>query len=122
MIPKQHSRADLEELQATAAFRRKQERIRQQQKIQLMGISALAVVVITALASIAIYGFIPVKDTLFRYPTKILLDGTWIKSQYGTPQLPLKLQQYYYEIGFRCSINTLQFRRSIGWIIRRIAD
>lgn len=80
----------LEELQATAAFRRKQERIRQQQKIQLMGISALAVVVITALASIAIYGFIPVKDTLFRYPTKILLDGTWIKSQYGTPPVAIE--------------------------------
>ena len=80
----------LEEIEASAAFQRKRERIRQQQKIQLMGIAALALVVIAALGSIAIYGFIPVKDTLFRYPTKVLLDGTWIKSQYGTPPISLE--------------------------------
>lgn len=80
----------LEEIEASAAFQRKRERIRQQQKIQLMGISALAVLVIAALVSIAVYGFIPVKDTLFRYPTKVLLDGTWVKSQYGTPSVAIE--------------------------------
>ena len=75
----------LEELEATAAFQRKLERNRRKQKIQLVGISFLAVLVLSALVSIAYYGFTPVKDTVFRYPTKLLLDGTWVKSQYGSP-------------------------------------
>ena len=75
----------LEELEATAAFQRKLERKRRKQKIQLVGISFLAVLVLSGLVSIAYYGFTPVKDTVFRYPTKLLLDGTWIKSQYGSP-------------------------------------
>ena len=79
-----------EELAATAAFQRELERKRRKQKAQLVGISALGILVSIAVIAIAIYGFTPVKDTVFRYPTKMLLDGTWVKSQYGTPPIQLE--------------------------------
>lgn len=80
----------LEELEATAAFQREMERKRRKQKVQLIGISSLSMLVLAALGAIAFYGFTPVKDTLFRYPTKLLLDGVWVQSQYGTP--PVQIQ------------------------------
>lgn len=82
-----------EELAATAAYQRELERKRLKQKIQLIGISALGLVVSVAIIAIAVYGFTPVKDTIFRYPTKVLLDGTWVKSQYGTPPVQLETPQ-----------------------------
>lgn len=79
-----------EELAATAAFQRELEKKRRKQKIQLIGISALGIVITIAVVAIAIYGFNPVKDTIFRYPTKVLLDGVWVKSQYGTPPVQIE--------------------------------
>lgn len=78
-----------EELAATAAFQRELERKRRKQKTQLIGISALGIIISIAIIAVAIYGFNPVKDTIFRYPTKVLLDGTWVKSQYGTPPVQI---------------------------------
>ena len=78
-----------EELAATAAFQRELERKRRKQKMQLIGISALGIIVSIAIIAVAIYGFNPVKDTIFRYPTKVLLDGAWVKSQYGTPPVQI---------------------------------
>ena len=37
-----------------------------------------------------IYGYYPVRDTLLKYPTKELISGELVKSQYGTP--PLKIE------------------------------
>ena len=37
-----------------------------------------------------VYGYYPVRDTLLAYPTKKLINGEWIMSQYGTP--PLKIE------------------------------
>jgi hypothetical protein len=79
-----------EELAATAAFQRELERKRRKQKIQLIGISVLGLLVSVAVIAIAIYGFNPVKDTIFRYPTKVLLDGSWVRSQYGTPPIQIE--------------------------------
>jgi uncharacterized membrane protein YidH (DUF202 family) len=78
-----------EELAATGAFQRELDRKRRKQKMQLIGISALGLIVSVAIITVAIYGFNPVKDTIFRYPTKVLLDVTWVKSQYGTPPLQI---------------------------------
>ena len=78
-----------EELAATAAFQRELEQKRRKQKMQLVGISVLGLVVSVAIIAVAIYGFNPVKDTIFRYPTKVLLDGAWVKSQYGTPPVQI---------------------------------
>jgi uncharacterized membrane protein YidH (DUF202 family) len=78
-----------EELAATAAFQRELDRKRRKQKMQLIGISALGLIVSVAIITVAIYGFNPVKDTIFRYPTKVLLDVAWVKSQYGTPPVQI---------------------------------
>ena len=79
-----------EELAATAAFQRELEQKRRIQKIQLVGISSLSVIVLAAIIAIAYYGFIPVKDTIFRYPTKVLLDNSWVKSYYGIPPISME--------------------------------
>ena len=78
-----------EELAATAAFQRELARKRRKQKMQLIGISALGLIISVAIIAVAIYGFNPVKDTIFRYPTKVLLDVAWVKSQYGTPPVQI---------------------------------
>ena len=63
------------------------------QKAQLIGIGALSMLVVAAIGTIAFYGFTPVKDTVFRYPTKVLLDGTWVQSKYGTPPVQIQTPQ-----------------------------
>ncbi len=79
-----------EELAATAAFQREMEQKRRIQKIQLIGISSLSLVVLAAIIAITYYGFTPVKDTIFRYPTKVLLDNSWVKSYYGSPPISME--------------------------------
>ncbi len=41
-------------------------------------------------ASIAYYGFKQVRDTVFGYPTKDLLEGEWVSSSYGFPPVELE--------------------------------
>ncbi len=50
------------------------------------GILAVLILVICML----VYGFYPVRDTLFRYPTKVLTSKQWFKSQYGTPPIAIE--------------------------------
>ena len=52
------------------------------------GVGILAV--LTLVVSMLIYGYYPVRDTLLRYPTKVLTSGEWYKSQYGTPPLAIE--------------------------------
>ena len=52
------------------------------------GVGILAV--LSLVVSMLVYGYYPVRDTLFRYPTKVLSSGTWYSSQYGTPPLAIK--------------------------------
>ena len=51
----------------------------------LFGISIFVCFIILFL----IYGYYPVRDTIFRYPTKKLIDRDWVTSEYGTP--PIKI-------------------------------
>ena len=43
-----------------------------------------------SIGSILYFGYTPIKDTILRKPTKLLLDGNWIKSQYGTPPISIE--------------------------------
>jgi len=52
------------------------------------GVGILAV--FSLVVSMLVYGYYPVRDTLFRYPTKVLSSGTWYSSQYGTPPLAIE--------------------------------
>ena len=79
-----------EELRQKAAY---QEQLAKKRKKEQMiwGLTGLGILVILGLVtSMLIYGYSPVRDTLLRYPTKILSSGTWYKSQYGTPPLSIE--------------------------------
>ena len=51
----------------------------------LFGISTFVCFIIL----FSIYGYYPVRDTIFRYPTKKLIDRDWVTSEYGAP--PIKI-------------------------------
>lgn len=54
----------------------------------IWGISGGSILaVLTLVICMLLYGYYPVRDTLLRYPTKLLTSGQWFKSQYGTPPL-----------------------------------
>ena len=79
----------LEELRAKKQY---EELIRKQKVnrtikwiLSLLGVSTFFSFVILFL----IYGYYPVKDTIFRYPTKKLIDQDWVSSEYGVP--PIKI-------------------------------
>ena len=55
-----------------------------------MGLGSLIVLVSISIGSILYFGYTPIKDTILRKPTKLLLDGNWIKSQYGTPPISIE--------------------------------
>lgn len=79
-----------EELALTLAYQKEMALKRRKRKLKIAlyttgGLGILSLVII-----IGIYGFTPVKDTVLGYPTKILLDGNWVKSQYGTPPVAIK--------------------------------
>ena len=78
-----------EELRQQAAYQLILAKKRRQERL-LWGSAGVVIVAVLALVtSMAIYGYYPVRDTLLRYPTKILNSGEWVSSQYGTP--PIKI-------------------------------
>ena len=79
-----------EELAQTLAYKKELALKRRKEKIRIALYSGLGLGVISLALVIGIYGFTPVKDTLLGYPTKVLLDGDWLKSQYGSPPIALK--------------------------------
>lgn len=79
-----------EELREKVAYQEYLQKKRRKE-LWIWGISGGAILaVLTLVVSMLIYGYYPVKDTLFRYPTKVLTSGEWIKSQYGTPPLSIE--------------------------------
>ena len=78
-----------EELRQQAAYQLILAKKRRQERL-LWGSAGVVIVAVLALVtSMAIYGYYPLRDTLLRYPTKILNSGEWVSSQYGTP--PIKI-------------------------------
>ncbi|GEC78361.1 BatD family protein [Flavobacterium aquatile] len=57
----------------------------QQKKFMYAGGLVVALLISTLLYFIATRGFVDVKDTILRNPSKILLENEWIKSDYGNP-------------------------------------
>ncbi|WP_010519604.1 BatD family protein [Croceivirga radicis] len=70
----------LEELQAK----------KQKKRLLIAGGVLAGIIVLGTSVSIAYFGFKTVKDTVFGYPTKTLLEGEWVKSEYGFPILLLE--------------------------------
>ncbi|MBT8294917.1 MAG: DUF4381 domain-containing protein, partial [Gramella sp.] len=76
-----------EELLQDEAFRQEQLRKRKKRRI-ILGIAAgVLVILIGITALIATKGYTYVKDTYLGHPTKDLLEGEWIRSEYGNPSV-----------------------------------
>ena len=79
-----------EELREKAAYQ--EFLVKKRRKEQwIWGISGVGILaVLTLVVCMLVYGYYPVRDTLFRYPTKVLTSKEWFKSQYGTPPLAIE--------------------------------
>ena len=79
-----------EELREKAAYQ--EFLVKKRRKEQwIWGISGVGILAVLALVvCMLVYGYYPVRDTLFRYPTKVLTSKEWFKSQYGTPPLAIE--------------------------------
>ena len=79
-----------EELRKQAAYQVYLAKKRRKEK-WIWGLSGVGILgLLVLITSMLVYGYYPVRDTLLAYPTKKLINGEWIMSQYGTP--PLKIE------------------------------
>ena len=79
-----------EELRQKAAYQEQLAKKRKKEQI-IWGLSGLGILATLSLvSSMLIFGYYPVRDTLLRYPTKVLSSGIWYQSQYGTPPLSIE--------------------------------
>ncbi len=76
-----------EELLQDEMYLQEQTRKRKKRRV-ILGIAAgVLVVIIGVTALIATKGYTYVKDTYLGHPTKELLEGEWIRSEYGNPEV-----------------------------------
>ncbi|WP_353057454.1 BatD family protein [Arenibacter sp. H213] len=59
-------------------------------KVMLTSIAAVLLLLLSGIAAVSYYGFDYAKDTVFGHPTKELLEGDWVQSDYGYP--PVSIQ------------------------------
>ena len=78
-----------EEIEATAAYQKVLKKQKRQKQFKIAGLGTLGLFLLVGLITVYVYGFGNVKDTLIQYPTKVMMNNKWIKSQYGTPALLL---------------------------------
>ena len=76
-----------EELLKDEAFRQEQARKRKKRRIILGVLAGVLVIIIGISTLIATKGYTYVKDTYLGHPTKELLEGEWIRSEYGNPSV-----------------------------------
>ncbi len=76
-----------EELLQDEAFREEQARKRKKRRVILGVLAGIVVIIIGVTALIATKGYTYVKDTYLGHPTKELLEGEWIRSEYGNPSV-----------------------------------
>ncbi|MFV8225438.1 DUF4381 domain-containing protein [Christiangramia aquimixticola] len=74
-----------EELQQDEKFLEEQRKKRRKRKIIIGVLIGVAILIIGVAGLIASKGFTYVKDTYLGHPTKELLEGEWIRSEYGNP-------------------------------------
>ena len=76
-----------EEIEATEAYQKILRKKKRQRQFKIAGLSVLGLILIGGIITASIYGYDNVRDTITRYPTKVMMNNTWIKSQYGTPPI-----------------------------------
>lgn len=80
-IPEEKEEDDLHTHLWLEAQRKKKEKRRRN---MIIG-GSIAVVLIAIISSIGIFGMSYLKDNILGHPTKELLEGEWVKSEYGNP-------------------------------------
>jgi len=79
-----------EELRQKAAYQEQLAKKRKKEQL-IWGLSGLGILTTLSLVvSMLLFGYYPVRDTLLKYPTKVLSSGIWYQSQYGTPPLSIE--------------------------------
>jgi len=82
-----------EELRETEEFLKEQQRLERRKKVR-WAVAAVAVVLLaTAITLVSSIGPKKVWDTVAGHPGKILLEGEWVKSDYGFPPVSLETPQ-----------------------------
>lgn len=79
-----------EELMQQAEYQEELARKKQKKKIVIAAVSLGALLLISAVAASAYFGFEYTKDTILGHPTKELLEGEWVRSSYGYPPVVLE--------------------------------
>lgn len=74
-----------EELLQDEAFIEEQARKRKKRRIIIGVVAGVVIIILGVTALIATKGYTYVKDTYLGHPTKELLEGEWIRSEYGNP-------------------------------------
>lgn len=82
-----------EELLLNEQYQKEQARKKKQKKIIYASITGVALIVLTVVGLGIKYGFSTVKDEVFGHPTKALLEGKWIRSEYGNPTIVVTTPQ-----------------------------
>lgn len=79
-----------EELSQKKEYLEELDRKKRRKKLVTISIAAGLILLFSGIAAVAYYGFGQVKDTVLGHPTKELLEGNWVQSDYGYP--PISLQ------------------------------
>ena len=77
----------LEEMQQKAAYQKLLRQQKRKKRIQILGMTALGLLLLSFTVSVLYYGYYPVRDTLVGYPTKKLDNNQWVTSMYGIPPI-----------------------------------
>jgi len=70
-------------------YREKQERKKRRRKIIITSAIAAFVVIGSIIGLTAYYGFNTLKDNVLGHPSKELLEGEWVRSEYGAPSITI---------------------------------
>jgi len=76
-----------EELLLDEQYRIAQKRKQKRKKIVYTSITGVVIVLLTVVGLGIKYGFSELKDEVFGHPSKELLEGKWIRSEYGSPAI-----------------------------------
>ncbi len=79
-----------EELLQNEEYLRQQRRKRRNKRIIIGMVTGVFAILISGGILTATYGWAYVKDNLIGHPTKELLDGRWVRSEYGIPAIILE--------------------------------
>lgn len=82
-----------EELLQQEEYLQELDRKKRRKKIVVASIAAALILLFSGIAAIGHYGFGYVKDTVLGHPTKELLEGDWVQSDYGFPPISLQTPQ-----------------------------